>query len=321
MIRKIYLQIASCAALLCVSGAYATTTSSTYTFNTNEITDGSGSLNYSTGWYNGRASITGSDGGTGRISATVSAWQLNDSGVATEISDYLYGWDLGFGVAQPDSTNNGAPYSTEDAPWHAVDNNPDDCSTGSSTHYYCDNAGAMQGAFTGEEFLLFDFGPDHEVELDSFLFGYARENGSARADATVMRSGSGGDQTGLNIAYDDGNSTLNIGFELVGNYDDVADADLSSTSSIQNSAQSVDGSGTSRFWAVSTLLTNLPLLSIDDNAHFDAAKLAQIVVTKTTTTHNPPPPTGVSAPATALLLAAWFLGGSPRRRARAVLAA
>ncbi|GAB5415442.1 MAG: hypothetical protein Cons2KO_30450 [Congregibacter sp.] len=296
----------------------------TFNFNTDLDVDDGGHLDYHTGWLNGPTTFWGSNGEGGKISVDVSAWRTEKNHKNTEVSDDMYRWESGLGVNQPDSLKHGSIVkSTEGSPWHGVDNNPYNCSASYSG--WCDTSGSVRRAYTGEEFLIFDFGEDEDgndnlVNFHSFLFGYAREekvSGSSRlntwADATLLR-GTGGADYDLATALKNNKATSAAGgFELVGNYEDVPDAKLGPRdgygSSIDSSLQKTPDSGYSRYWGVGTLLTSLLTHPNSFDHLFEGAKLAQITVK----TKKPEPPGEVPVPTT---LALFLIGAAYLARRR-----
>jgi hypothetical protein len=320
------------ALLLGPMGAFATTDPHTYTFNFNTKLDvdhpAGNELDYTTGGLNGRTVFFGSNG-SDTISATVSAWRVETDGTNTEVSEYLYKWSNGLGVKQADaerdpdyqSPSNPGPqdpydYSYENEPWHSVDNNPNNCSAGSDTSWVCDSTPATTSKYTGEEFLVFDFGEtdgeDNLVSMHSFLFGYAKEATDTahvfddHADATVLI---GSNVDNLGDLENNAVTSAAAGFSLVSNYANVKQADLHGSHPTAN-AQEVQA-GYSRYWAASTLLTSLANPHKFNFDWFDAAKLAQITVK--TQKSDPQPPGGggdVPVPATLSLL---LLGGTMLR--------
>ena len=316
MLRSGFVLLAAFGAGLVTCGALAASDPHTYTFSFNTATDiDDGSvLDYHTGGLNGPTAFFGTNGNGGLVEATVSAWRINTDLTNTDVSEYIERWSSGLGVEQPDSVRNGnSVVSYENEPWHGVDNNPSNCRARYSS--YCDTSGSVERAYTGEEFLVFDFGTDDEgkdleVSLHSFLFGYAAEKSAtsgfdAWADATVLR-GVGGPGYDLNSSLSGNKATSAAGgFSLVGNYENVPDANLGDSTSIANDAQTTPGSGYSRYWAIGTLLTNLLDTPNSFDHLFEGAKLAQITVKTRKPSETPPGETPV--PATVLLLAAGFL--------------
>ncbi|MEL7043632.1 MAG: hypothetical protein AAGL66_01240 [Pseudomonadota bacterium] len=269
-----------------------------------------------------------SNGSGGEKTVTVSAWRVegrpvgNINGASspnqnTEVSEFIEQFNgSGIGVEQWDASvgPDSGPFSqvsNEDPPWHGVDNNPENCTPDSGQpSSYCDASGSFERSYSGEEFLVFDFGEtddgeDYLVNLHSFEWGYARELNDDGdfdnwADTTIL---SGGGVTSLDNLVDNRVTSTQGGFDLVSHLSNVQE-DVETTVSTSTYA---------RYWAVSTLL--LSELTPSDHFNkkwFDAGKLEALTVKFKKP--EPPPPGEIPVPAT---IALFMLGMAYLRKPKA----